>query len=184
MWWSSRALRLLIVLGLAGMTGGCFTPLYGSGGGLTAGLQQKLASIDVPPIPNGNAPNGSSLARVGVNIRNELMFELTGGGSKAWATHRLDIKLSASVTEVVVDVNTNRPDVENYGITATYRLTDLATGKVVVDSTTFSRVSYNIPGQQQRFAGARGRLEAEDRAAQVIADNIRTRLASYFVAGT
>ena len=35
---------------------------------------------------------------------------------------------------------------------------------------TFSRVSYNIPGQQQRFAGARGLRDAEDRAAKVIAE--------------
>jgi LPS-assembly lipoprotein len=54
----------------------------------------------------------------------------------------------------------------------------------VVTSQTFSRVSYNIPGQQQRFAGDRGLRDAENRAAQVIADNIRNRLASYFVAGT
>jgi hypothetical protein len=30
----------------------------------------------------------------------------------------------------------------------------------------------------------RARLDAEDRAAKVIAENIRTRLASFFVAGT
>ena len=73
---------------------------------------------------------------------------------------------------------------QNFGINATYTLTDLATGKTVVTGQTFSRVSYNIPGQQQRFAGARGRRDAENRAAKVIADNIKSRLASYFVAGT
>jgi len=185
MWSLERAARLLIVLGLAGLTGGCFAPLYGSAGiGPSGGLQQKLASIDVAPIPTANVPNGTRLARVGVGIRNDLMFDLTGGGPTASPTHRLDIQLSAITTEVVVDVNTNRPDVENYGINATYTLTDLATGKVVVNSTTFSRVSYNIPGQEQRFAGQRGLRDAEDRAAKVIADNIRSRLASYFVAGT
>jgi LPS-assembly lipoprotein len=49
---------------------------------------------------------------------------------------------------------------------------------------TFARVSSDYPGQQQRFARARARLDAEDRAAKVIAENIRTRLASFFVAGT
>ena len=44
-------------------------------------------------------------------------------------------------------------------------------------------MSYNIPGQQQRFAGERGLIDAENRAAKVIADNIRSRLASYFAAG-
>ena len=62
---------------------------------------------------------------------------------------------------------------------------------LVVDFTTYVFVpayaiaaSGLIPGQQQRFAGERGLRDAEDRAAQVIADNIRSRLASFFVAGT
>ena len=56
--------------------------------------------------------------------------------------------------------------------------------KVVVRDQTFSRVSYDLPGEQQRFAGARALRDAENRAAQIIADNVRSRLASYFVAGT
>jgi LPS-assembly lipoprotein len=55
---------------------------------------------------------------------------------------------------------------------------------VVVTGQTFSRVSYDIPGQQQRFARLRGLRDAENRAAKVIADNIRSRLSSYFIAGT
>ena len=73
---------------------------------------------------------------------------------------------------------------ENFGINATYELVEMKTGKVVVKDTTFSRVSYDIPGQQQRFARERGLRDAENRAAQVIAENIKSRLASYFVAGT
>jgi LPS-assembly lipoprotein len=37
---------------------------------------------------------------------------------------------------------------------------------------------------QQRFAHQRAQRDAEDRAAKVIAEQIRSRLASYFVAGT
>ena len=44
-------------------------------------------------------------------------------------------------------------------------------------------MSYDIPGQLQRFARARAFRDAEDRAAQEIAENIQTRLASFFVAG-
>jgi len=177
--------RVAIVVALAGLNAGCFTPLYGDANLVpTAGLDNKLASIEVAPLDTANAPNGSRIARVGTSVRNELMFELTGGGPAAAATHRLDIKFTATRLQVIVDVNTARPDVENYGINATYTLTDLATGKKVVTATTFSRVSYNIPGQEQRFAGARGLRDAEDRAAKVIADNIKSRLASYFVAGT
>jgi len=185
MWSLERATRLLIVVGLAALNAGCFTPLYGDAKVTpTAGLDNRLASIEVAPIDPANVPNGTRLARVGVDVRSELMYELTGGGPAAAPTHRLDIRLTSTALQVVVDINTARPDVENYGINATYTLTDLATGKKVVTATTFSRVSYNIPGQEQRFAGQRGLRDAEDRAAKVIAENIRSRLASYFVAGS
>ena len=65
---------------------------------------------------------------------------------------------------------TQRPDVENLRLNASYVLTEIATGKAVVSGTTFSRVSYDIPGQQQRFAGDRGLRDAENRAAKVIAE--------------
>jgi LPS-assembly lipoprotein len=65
-----------------------------------------------------------------------------------------------------------------------YSVAEIGTGKVVVTGQTFARVSYDIPGQEQRFARVRGLRDAELRAAKVIADNIRSRLASYFIAGT
>ena len=55
---------------------------------------------------------------------------------------------------------------------------------MVVNDTAWTRVDYDIPGSQQRFAGQRAKRDAEDRAIQVAADAIRNRLASYFVAGT
>jgi len=186
--WSdtARLIRIAAALALAGLTAGCFTPLYGTAttGAATADVRDRLSAIEVPQLDPANAPNGSPLARVGVEMRNDLIFDLTGGGPAPAATHRLDIRLTSTTTQVVVDVYTARPEVENYGINAVYTLTEIATGKKVVTATTFSRVSYNIPGQQQRFAGTRGLRDAENRAAKVIADNIRSRLASYFVAGT
>jgi LPS-assembly lipoprotein len=50
--------------------------------------------------------------------------------------------------------------------------------------TTFSRVTYDMPGSYQRFSRSRAFRDAEDRAAQEIAENINTRLASFFTAGT
>jgi len=182
-WLDPRLLaRLVAVFALAGLTAGCFQPLYGSSNVVAnAGLDDKLAAVDVKPIVT---PNGTPLARVGVGVRNELIYDLTGGGNASSATHSLTIHLSSTNLQVIVDVTTARPEIQNYGIDATYTLTDLATGKTVVTGQTFSRVSYDIPGQQQRFAGARGLRDAENRAAKVIADNIKSRLASYFVAGT
>ena len=176
-----RLTRLLLALTLAGFTAGCFQPLYGDKTVGGAGLGDRLSAVDVAPI---NTPKGTRLSRVGGEVRNELMFGLTGGGAAASPNYRLDIRLTFSVQSVIVDINTARPDMQNYGINANYTLIEVATGKQVVNATTFSRVSYNIPGQQQRFAGDRGLRDAENRAAKVIAENIRNRLASYFTAGT
>jgi len=41
-----------------------------------------------------------------------------------------------------------------------------------------------MPGSYQRFARGRAYRDAEDRAANEIAENINTRLAAYFTAGT
>lgn len=178
-----RLLRLLLALSLAGLTAGCFQPLYGDrslgGGGRSVG--DKLSAVEVKPIMT---PNGTRLARIGVETRDQLLFNLTGGGPAQSSAYRLNISLSSTQLQVIVDINSARPEIQNYGIDATYTLVDIATGKAVVNGQTFSRVSYNIPGQQQRFAGERGLRDAEDRAAKVIADNIRNRLASYFSAGT
>jgi len=93
-------------------------------------------------------------------------------------------RIASTRVSIIVDVNTSRPDVENFGLNATYSLTEIGSGKVVVTGQTFARVSYDIPGQEQRFARVRGLRDAETRAAKVIADNIRSRPASYFIAGT
>jgi LPS-assembly lipoprotein len=164
------------------LTAGCFQPLYGDKtvDGAPA-IADRMSSVEVLPI---DAPNGTRLARVGVEVRNNLLFGLTGGGGGAATQYKLDIKLASTQSQVIVDINTARPDIQNYGIDATYTLTDLRSGKRLISGQTFSRVSYDIPGQQQRFAGDRGLRDAENRAAKSIAENIRSRLASYFVAGT
>ena len=93
------------------------------------------------------APKGSDEARLAVEIRNALLFDFSGGGSAAPPTHRLKIAISSTRAAIIVDVNTSRPDIENYGINATYSLTEIATAKVVVTGQTFAWVSYDIPGK-------------------------------------
>ena len=176
-----RLTRLLAALALAGLVAGCFQPLYGDKTTVSgAGMADKMSGVEVAPI---KSPSGTRLARVGVDVRNELTYLITGGGGAMAPSYLLDIRLSSTNLQVIVDIHTARPDFQNYGIDATYTLIDAATGKAVVKGSTFSRVSYNIPGQQQRFAGDRGLRDAENRAAKVIAENIRSRLAAYFAAG-
>ena len=181
MWWRNP-IRIAAVIALGALNAACFQPLYASrsvAGGTPLGAQ--LAQIEVDQIP---APNGTPDARVAVELQEALKFEMNGGGGTISPTHALKVRMTVGRNSIITDVLTGRVEAEITGIDATFTLTELATGKTVMTGRTFSRVSSDYPGQQQRFARVRARLDAENRAAKVIAENVRTRVASFFVAGT
>lgn len=188
MWWLERRAamlkppaRLVGAFALAAMLGGCFQPLYGdrslSGG---EGLKARMAAVDIN-IPD--VPNGTPLARIANEVRNDLIFDIQGGSGGTTPTHQLRINLQSLNQQVIVDIITARPDVQQFGINANYSLIEKATGKVIFTGQTFARVSYDNPGQAQRFSNARGQRDAENRASKQISENIRARLAAYFTAG-
>jgi LPS-assembly lipoprotein len=181
MWWRNP-IRIAAVIALGALNAACFQPLYASrtvSGGTPLGT--ALAQVQIERI---DAANGTPEARLAVELQNLLDFELTGGGGLISPTHRIKVRMVAQRQSIITDVTTGRVLSEITGIDASFVLTELATDKVVLNGRTFTRVSSDYPGQQQRFARQRARLDAEDRAAKVIADNIRTRLAAFFVAGT
>jgi LPS-assembly lipoprotein len=173
--------RLLAVAALAALTAGCFQPMYAEHSDGTPGLRDKLLTVEVPPV---DKPNASREARVGVAIRNALAFKLYGTATGAPPLYRLVLKFTSSRSSLIVDPNTGLPSTENYGVDAQFNLVEIATDKSVMTGTAFSRLSYDIPGSYQRFARSRAIRDAEDRAAQEIAERIQTRLASYFFSGT
>jgi LPS-assembly lipoprotein len=175
------AARLLAVAALAALTAGCFQPMYAEHTDGTSGLREKLMGVEIPPV---DKPNASRDARIGVEIRNALAFKLYGDATGLPPTHRLVLRFTTTRSSLMVDPNTALPTSENYGIDAQYNLIEIATNRSVMTGSTFSRVSYDIPGSIQRFARSRAYRDAEDRAAREIAENIQTRLASFFVAGT
>src|SRR5947207_12506563 len=175
------AARLLALAALAALTAGAFKPTYAERTDGTPGLREKLMGVEIPPVDKANA---SRDARIGVEIRNALAFKLYGNATGMPPTHRLVLRFNSNRSSLMIDPATALPSSENYGIDAQYNLIEIASNKSVMTGSTFSRVSYDIPGQLQRFARARAFRDAEDRAAKEIAENIQTRLASYFVAGT
>lgn len=174
--------RVAVVLTLGLSTAACFQPLYGSGS-LSSGesLGGKLATVDVAQIP---AANGSPESRLAVALRNQLMFTFNGGAAPDAPIYRLNITLGSVITTVIVDVASGRPETQVEAVNAGLTLTEIATNKIVLNTTTFARASFDIPGSAQRFAQQRAWHNAEDRAVAQIAQNIRNRLASFLVAGT
>ncbi len=177
-----RSARLLVVLVAAGLTAGCFEPLYRShpsAGG--EGVQDKFAAIEIPSI---TAPKGTPTERIAVAMYNALTYNLYNGGKGASPLYRLKVDVTSSQFTAVIDPTSGRPDASIEVVNASFVLTEIATGKDVVNGNTTAHVDYDIPGPQQRFAGQRARRDAEDHAVTVAAEAIRNRLASYFVAGT
>jgi LPS-assembly lipoprotein len=180
----SHFVRLAIVVALGAFNAACFQPLYGDQKLLAGGdtVRDKLAAIQISEIPG---PNGTPQARLAVSLRNALIYDFNGGGSPGTAIYRLDIgPLATGPTSVIVDVSSGRPDAQIETANATFALTEIETKKVVLTGFTSARASYDIPGSEQRFAQQRALRNAEDRAVEILAQNILKRLSSYFVGGT
>jgi LPS-assembly lipoprotein len=162
----------------AALLAGCFTPLYGEHSfSNSPQVRQALDRVEVAQI---SAPPGTPLARLAVEMRNELTFRLTGGSSAAPPTHRLVIALNTSASSLIVDPSTARAEFEMVSLDANFQLIDIATSKPVMSSYATARVSYDIPGQQQRINALRGQRDAQSRAAVTVAQQIQARVASYF----
>jgi len=188
MWWSRQraawapAGRLALALAAASLVGGCWQPLYGTSPTVaTDSVRDKLQQVDIPVFV---APKGQPASRIAVELRNALQYSFNGGAGANAPTYTLKVTVATTQLSVIVDVSSGRPDAQVDSVIAGYQLIEIATGKTVLTSTTTAHVDYDIPGAAQRFAKQRAQRDAEDRATQVVAESIRNRLASYFVAGT
>src|SRR3954464_6938111 len=139
------AARLLAIAGLAALTAGCFQPMYAAHTDGTPALRERLMGVEIPPVEKANA---SREARVGVEVRNQLAFKLYGNATGMPPTHRLVLRFTTSRSSLILDPATALPAVENYGIDAQYNLVEIVSGKSVMTGTTFSRASYDMPGQE------------------------------------
>jgi LPS-assembly lipoprotein len=142
-----------------------FHPLYGptaSG----AGLDQRLAQVEVATIPG----------RVGQRVRNELIFQYTGGGPPLPPAYRFEVEVRESLLSTMVQI-TGESLGQIYQVDATYRLINLKDKKVVYQGHSTARA--NFERFQSIYSNVRAREDAENRAASTIAAEIKTRLAAY-----
>lgn len=162
-----RGLLLVSSVFAVPFLGGCgnsgFHPLYGSALINGGAVNERLAAVDVAPIPG----------RVGQRIRNELIFQTTGGGSPKPPQYRLDVAIRESVTSMLVAVDGNAGS-QIYGIDATYSLVRLSDKKVVAHGSSYGRASFDRVSSI--FANVEARQDAENRAAETVGEELRTRL--------
>ena len=171
----NRRSAICVALALAAvpmLVAGCgdsgFHPLYATsppvGGGAMAA---KLASLEIAPIPS----------RVGQRLRNELIFQTTGGGNEALnPAYRLEIVVTESISATLVQVNGNSSG-SIYNLNAKFRLVRIADKSIALQGESNGRIMFER--FESVYSNVRARKEAEDRAATTVAEDLKSRLAAY-----
>lgn len=170
----SRRAMLAAALGAAALAGGCFQPLYAENTrSITGGnVKNTLKEVEIPEIKG----------LMGHYLRNELVFELDGGGEPDRAKRlKFNTSIAESIEVVTVDYQNGRADSAVLVATATWTVTEIASGKVVSKGTNIVRAPYER--SSQRFATVRAARDAQIRAAKNLATLIRGQMAADLVAG-
>lgn len=169
----SKARRAMVIAAVALATGlsACsdgtgFRPLYASKEFGGSGARERFAAVDVAPIPG----------RVGQQIRNELIFESSGGGNRPPQVYRLEVAIRESVAATRVRLDATSAS-QIYKLDANYRLIRLDDKSVVAEGKSASRAAFERV--TSIFANVRARRDAEDRAARTLAEELRTRLMAH-----
>lgn len=175
-----RLLGLACVGLLAAATSGCFQPMYKQTAADGTALSEKLSQIEVVFVAG----------RVGNEVRNDLIYALTGGaGNPAGAPYRLELTVKDSTTTAaVVDSLSGIPEVELVSVDVSWRLFDTtkpvpAGGKPlppIAQGSAFGKAS--LDSGYQRFARSRAIRDAQNRASGVAAETIKTQVVSYLIA--
>lgn len=152
---------------LAGCGSGGFRPLYGSAGIGGAQANEKLAQISITTIPG----------RVGQQIRNELIFQATGGGGEVQQpTLRLDVAIRESVTSTLVRIDGDSGS-QIFNLEAKFQLIRISDKTVVLSGTSYGRAGFER--NKSIFSNVRAREDAENRAAKSVGDDLKSRLSAY-----
>ena len=163
--------------------------LASAGGiGLLAGLLAACTSVRPLYAPDATGTGmRADLARVkvitpstraGMKVRNELIFGLNGGVDPDRPAYRLVVRVVDGTVPIGTEQYQKLPAATMVQLNAGFQLIEAATGHVAFQGTSFANASYDY--SSQRFANARARLDATDRAAGVIATDIRAKLTAWF----
>jgi LPS-assembly lipoprotein len=162
--------RLACVAGLSVGLSACFRPLYGPTASGES-VQALLASVQVDDVAMAQGQE-----RLGHYVRSELMFGLDGSGQPASKRYRLKLSGSEVVQTPIVSSTTGRAEAGTIVANIKYSLEDLTGIKVISEGVATSTATYDR--SVQRFASQRAARDAEIRLASVLADQIKTRIAS------
>lgn len=127
---------------------------------------EKLAAVSFGTIPG----------RVGQRLRNELIFQGTGGGYQTAPEYHFDVAIRQQVVSTLVRKDGDSQS-QVYKLEAKFQLIRIADKKVVLEGTSFGRAGFER--YSSIFSNVQAREDAEDRAARAVAQDIKSRLAAY-----
>ncbi|MBF0323870.1 MAG: hypothetical protein HQL42_02255 [Alphaproteobacteria bacterium] len=168
MWWS-RTL-LVVMVAVLGPVGCGFRPMYGDRAEQKSPTASELAQIRVGAIED----------RIGQQLRNALVQQLSPTGEVARPRYSLSVKVSGSSGAVSTD-QSGGAALGNMTMTAQFSLVDIAdesVSKTAFTGTARSITSYRYYGP--RYGTIATERDAEDRALSELAGSIRNQLAAYF----
>ena len=158
--------RLAAALALAGLTAGCFQPLYGEAA--HPGLVQAMREVEVAPVPE----------RIGHYLTDDLISRMNGSGETPKPRYRLTIKLTKGVQTPTIQSQIQQADSATVTGTALFTLTriDGDTDKPLFAGSATSSAVYDRT--LQSYADLRANRDAELRVAKSLADEIELRVAA------
>lgn len=159
-------LRPACVVAAALALGGCFHPLYGTGGGKDIAAEMRAIAVD--PIAD----------RLGHYLANDLIFALHGGNEDVKPKYHLIVTTSEYVQTALIDSVQGRATAGTLIVNASYRLVAADSAATLTSGTVTSLATYDR--SEQRFANIRAAANGEIRNSGTIADQLKTRLAIYF----
>ncbi|MDH3231120.1 MAG: LPS assembly lipoprotein LptE, partial [Alphaproteobacteria bacterium] len=168
MWWCNRKRSLLsaAAAALAVLIAGCgFEPLYGRGS--VGEVEAQLSSVKIQTISG----------RVGQQVHNYLLDRINRKGRPQDPLYILSVTLEVDKVRLGIEQDERATRVKLV-VLASVLLQDIVTEEVLLERWARSTNSYNIV--DSAVATRSAELDAVDRAAREVSDQIRLMLSLYF----
>ena len=168
---------LLVRLAVAGAAAlalaGCFQPMYATTTTVAGpALQDQLRDIEIVKIEG----------RLGNDLRNDLIFNLTGGtGNPVGAPYKLFIVVKSSSTYAIADTASGLPEAKIVRVEGDWRLVRAGEEDKPAVASGRAAASASLDVSMERFANYSATRDAERRAAVSLSEVIKTQLAAHFV---
>lgn len=165
MLWFNQIIRSIRILSVSAITimliSACTVQPLNSVKPSSAIAPTNLSNIEILEVGN----------RVGQQVRNKLIFALNGGKEPVGATHSLKLIAVASEATISVITSTKAPTAAQVTVSVNYTLREKPNNLIIATGTRQAIASYDRTNQS--FANQRAERDAEDRAANEVAEQLR-----------